>query len=250
MVEFVRKDRIYQVSRYPISRVVSLLGLLAAVATGQFVTAGPRAEIPEVDLALVLAVDCSYSVDAAEFRLQMQGLAQGFRRVDIHEAIRRGAKGRIAVIVMEWSDDKKQQLLGSWAVLDTSASALAFAEYIANVGRVLAPGSTAIGDALRFAASVLVTAPFHADRRVIDISSDGDNNRGDLVIIARDEVVASGITINGLPILNEFPTLDRYFEQQVVGGPNHFMISARDYDAFANAIARKLLQEITGSGIS
>ena len=95
-----------QMSRNPISRVISLLRLLAAVATSLFVTAGPRAKIPEVDLALVLAVDCSYSVDAAEFRLQMQGLAQAFRRNDIHEAIRRGAKGRgakgrIAVIVMD-----------------------------------------------------------------------------------------------------------------------------------------------------
>ena len=79
---------------------------------------------------------------------------------------------------------------------------------------------------------------------------DGRNNRGDLVSNARDEVVAKGITINGLPILSEFPTLDYYFEQQVIGGPNHFMISVRDYNSFATAIARKLLQEITGPGIS
>jgi Protein of unknown function (DUF1194) len=227
-----------------------LLGLAMAVSTIELFAAGPAAKRPEMDLALVLGVDCSYSVDAAEFGLQMQGLAQAFRRSDIHEAIRSGAKGRIAVIVMEWSDVDKQHLLGSWTVLDTPASAVAFAEHIANSGRALAPGSTAIGDALRFAASVLATAPFQADRRVVDISSDGYNNSGDLVSNARDEVVARGITINGLPILNEFPTLDRYFKQQVIGGPNHFAISVRDYDTFGTAIARKLLLEITGPGVS
>jgi hypothetical protein len=239
-----------RLDRRLLAMVILLLSLMTAVATSLSSTAGPRANLPEVDLALVLGVDCSYSVDAAEFRLQMQGLAQAFRRSDIHEAIRRGARGRIAVIVMEWSDDKNQLLLGSWTVLDTPASALAFADHIDKVGRELPPGRTAIGDALLFAASVLVTAPFHADRKVVDISSDGYNNRGDLVIIARDDVVARGITINGLPILNEFPTLDRYFEQQVIGGPNHFMISVSDYNAFASAIARKLVREITAPGIS
>jgi hypothetical protein len=237
-------------NRRPIFMVSLLISLVMAVAASKLLAAGPGAERPELDLALVLGVDCSYSVDAVEFGLQMQGLAQAFRRSDIHEAIRRGAKGKIAVIVMEWSDENKQQVLGSWTVLDTPASALAFAEHIAGSGRELAPGSTAIGDALRFAASVLVTAPFQVDRRVVDISSDGYNNSGDPVTIARDEVVARGITINGLPILNEFPTLDRYFKQQVIGGPNHFMISVRDYDTFGSAIARKLLQEITGPGVS
>ena len=227
-----------------------VLGLVMGVGTIELLAAGPAAEHPELDLALVLGVDCSYSVDAAEFGLQMQGLAQAFRRSDIHEAIRSGAKGRIAVVVMEWSDDDKQQLLGSWTVLDTPASAVAFAEHLASFRREIQPGSTAIGDALRFAASVLATAPFQADRRVVDISSDGYNNRGGLVTNARDEVVARGITINGLPILNEFPTLDRYFQQQVVGGPNHFVISVRDYDTFGSAIARKLLLEITGPGVS
>jgi hypothetical protein len=236
-------------NRSRLSAIGLLIGLVMAVGTIELLAAG-RAEEPELDLALVLGVDCSYSVDEAEFGLQMQGLAQAFRRSDIHKAIRNGAKGRIAVVVMEWSDDDKQRLLGSWTVLDTPESAVAFAEHIAKSGRELQPGSTAIGDALRFAASVLATAPFQAERRVVDISSDGYNNRGDLVTTARDEVVARGITINGLPILNEFPTLDRYFQQQVIGGPNNFMISVRDYDTFGSAIARKLLLEITGPGVS
>ncbi len=87
-------------------------------------------------------------------------------------------------------------------------------------------------------------------RRVIDLSSDGRNNRGIRVTTARDEVVAEGITINALAILNEWPTLNYYFNQQVVGGPYHFTIVANDYSAYAEAIYRKLLKEITGPGIS
>jgi Protein of unknown function (DUF1194) len=227
-----------------------LLSVTLALSSLSFVPTDSRADTAEVDLVLVLAVDCSYSVDASEFRLQMQGLADAFRRSDIHDAIRAGEDGRIAVVVMQWSDVENQQLLGSWAVLDTPASALAFAEHISRSGRELTAGGTAIGDALRAAANFLLAAPFGTDRRVIDISSDGRNNRGDPVAFARDEVVAKGITINGMPILSEWPTLDTYFKQQVIGGPNHFMIPVSDYNSFTQAIARKLLQEITGPGIS
>jgi Protein of unknown function (DUF1194) len=224
--------------------------LVLAMLSQLFAANSRAADAAKVDLALVLAVDCSYSIDASEFRLQMQGLADAFRRSDVQEAIGRGANGRIAVVVMEWSDSKDQQLLSPWAVLDTPASALAFAEKISNSRREFPGGGTAIGDALRYAAAVLVASPFQTDRRVIDLSSDGRNNRGDRVSVARDEVVAKGITINGLPIMSEFPTLDRYFEQQVIGGPNHFMMAIGDYKSFSIAIARKLLQEITGPGIS
>jgi hypothetical protein len=227
-----------------------LLSVTLALASLSFAPPDSRADTAEVDLVLVLAVDCSFSVDASEFRLQMQGLADAFRRSDIHNAIRAGEDGRIAVVVMQWSDVENQQLLGSWAVLDTPASALAFAEHISRSGRELTAGGTAIGDALRAAANVLLAAPFGTDRRVIDISSDGRNNRGDPVTVARDEVVAKGITINGMPILSEWPTLDTYFKQQVIGGPNHFMMPVSDYNSFTQAIARKLLQAITGPGVS
>jgi Protein of unknown function (DUF1194) len=227
--------------------VVTLsLGIVLGLAAGpRFASAAEK-----VDLALVLAVDCSYSVDASEFRLQIKGLADGFHRSDVHDAIKGGPSGRIAVTLMEWSDDKNQLLVLPWTILDSPEAADNFADRVGRVRRGLAEGGTAIGDALRFAAAVLMASPYATERRVIDLSSDGRNNRGDLVTIARDEVVARGITINGLPILNEWPTLDRYFEQQIIGGPYHFMIPANDYEAYGNAIARKLLREITGPGIS
>src|SRR5262245_56128947 len=228
----------------------TVIGVAATLGLGLAVRPQAVMAAEKVDLALVLAVDCSYSVDASEFRLQIKGLADAFRRDDIHAAIRGGQTGRIAVSLMEWSDDKNQLLALPWTILDSPESAENFADRVGRLRRGLAEGGTAIGDALRFAAAVLMASPYTTERRVIDLSSDGRNNRGDLVTIARDEVVAHGITINGLPILNEWPTLDKYFEQQVIGGPYHFMIPANDYEAYGDAIARKLLREITGPGIS
>ena len=209
-----------------------------------------RAAPVEVDLALVLAVDCSYSVDAREFRLQMGGIANAFRQKAVHDAIARGSLGRIAVAVVEWSDDANQVVAIDWTLVDGPEAALGFAGMVLDTPRKLAEGGTAIGTALQFSAAVLLSAPLETLRRVIDISSDGRNNRGIRVSTARDEVAAKGITINGLAIVNEWPTLDRYFEMQVVGGPYHFHMMANDYDAYAEAIYRKLLREITGPGTS
>jgi hypothetical protein len=89
---------------------------------------------------------------------------------------------------------------------------------------------------------------------VIDISGDGVNNSGPPAEAARDRAVAEGITINGLPILNDRPTfgrpppmpLDQYFRESVIGGPGAFMIPAEDFEAFGQAVRRKLIREIAG----
>ena len=209
-----------------------------------------RAAATQVDLALVLAVDCSYSVDAREFRLQMLGIANAFRQKAIHDAIARGSFGRIAVALVEWSDDQNQVMPIPWQLIDSPEAALAFADIVAATPRKLAEGGTAIGAALKFSEAALLTAPVETRRRVIDLSSDGRNNRGIRVSLARDEVVSRGITINALAIINEWPTLNYYFDQQVVGGPFHFTIIANDYAAYGEAIYRKLLREITPPGVS
>lgn len=227
--------------------------LLAALLIGSLLVPERRpaaAQGLEVDLALVLAVDCSYSVDGREFRLQMHGLAEAFRRPEIHKAIGSGTFGRIAVVVVQWSDDVNQVVAVPWTIIGHGDDALDMAEAIDATPRKLAEGGTAIGAALQYSAAVLLTAPVVATRRVIDISSDGRNNRGVRPSVARAEIIARGITINALPIINEWPTLDKYFEHQVVGGPYHFLIVANDYGAYAEAIYRKLLREITGPGIS
>jgi Protein of unknown function (DUF1194) len=207
------------------------------------------AEGDQVDLALVLAVDCSFSVDAKEFTLQMQGLGEAFKLSGIQAAIRHGNLQRIAVSVVQWSDASSQTVVLPWTIIASAEDAEQLGNTLSNTTRNLAEGGTSISSALLYSAALLSTAP-KATRRVIDISSDGRNNSGIPVAGVRERLVADGITINALTILNEWPTLNIYFQNQVAGGEGYFVIPADDYAAYAEAIYRKLLKEITGPGVS
>lgn len=208
-----------------------------------------RAEEFDVDLALVLAVDCSFSVDAREFALQMEGLGKAFMRDEVKRAIAQGHRQRIAVSVVQWSDEMNQKVVLPWTIVAGAADADELGQILFNTRRQLAEGGTSISTALVYSGALFAAAP-SAERRVIDVSSDGRNNSGPPVKPARDHLVAQGITINGLTILNEWPTLDTYFENSVAGGPGNFVMPANDYEDYENAIYRKLLREITGPGIS
>jgi Protein of unknown function (DUF1194) len=208
-----------------------------------------EAQAPSVDLALVLAIDCSFSVDADEFRQQMEGLGLAFQSPEVKEAIGKGEIGRIAVTAIQWSDERNQKVVVPWTVVGSPAEADALGLVLQAMPRRLAEGGTSISSALLFSAALFTQAP-KAERLVIDMSSDGRNNIGVPVTGVRDRLVAQGITINAVTILNEWPTLDTYFENNVVGGQAHFVISAEDYKTYSHAIHRKLVREITGPGIS
>ena len=208
-----------------------------------------QAEDYEVDLALVLAVDCSFSVDFTEFALQMKGLGEAFRQPEVKRAIALGNLQRIAVSVVQWSDESNQMVVLPWTIIATEEDSDLVGETLARMPRKLAEGGTSISSALLYSSVLLGKAP-RSPRQVIDMSTDGRNNVGVPVQVVRDRIVAQGITINGLTILNEWPTLDIYFLNQVAGGEGHFVIPANDYAAYGQAILRKLLREITGPGIS
>jgi hypothetical protein len=197
-----------------------------------------------VDLALVLAVDASGSVDRVRFELQKQGYAAAFRHPRVIGAIGSGPSQAIAVIMMQWTGPALQVTAVPWTKISDAASANAFADAIAQAPRALFGGGTSISGAIDTSMALLFDNPYRAARRVIDISGDGSNNRGRSVTQARDEAVARGIGINGLPILALEPYLDRYYQDNVVGGPGAFVIAARDYETFADAILKKLIAEI------
>jgi Protein of unknown function (DUF1194) len=208
-----------------------------------------RAETPQVDLALALAIDCSFSVDATEFRLQMRGMGEAIASAEIWEAIARGPLQKIAISVYQWSDKDFQRVVEPWAILDTPATASTFGKRLSHGARRIPEGGTAISSALIYGAALFELAP-SATRRVIDLATDGRNNMGGPVNHARNEVAARGITINGLAISNEVATLDIYLENEVTGGPNNFVEKAESYDDFAVAMLRKLVKEITGPGVT
>jgi Protein of unknown function (DUF1194) len=170
------------------------------------------------------------------------------------EAIRGGTLGRVALTYVEWAGDDYQRTVLDWALIEDADGALAFADALAEAPLQSAQW-TSISAAIDYARPRFDGNGFKGIRRVIDISGDGYNNHGRPVETARDEAVAAGITINGLPIVNDRPNpwgslppkdLDRYFEDRVIGGPGAFIVVANDYSAFASAILSKLLLEIAG----
>ena len=206
-------------------------------------TAGAKAQ-PAVDLQLVLAVDASGSVDQVRFDLQKQGYVAAFRHARVLQAIRSGPNQAIAVTMVQWTGPVLQVQVVGWMPVGDEKTATAFASAIERAPRQLFGGGTSISGAIDYAATLFPLSPFRASRHVIDVSGDGSNNRGRPVTLARDAAIAAGIGINGLPILALEPDLDRYYYDNVIGGPGAFVVAARNYETFADAILKKLIMEI------
>jgi len=193
-------------------------------------------------IALVLAVDVSESVSSGRYMLQREGIARAFESPQLVEAIA-AVPGGIQVLVVEWSDPEKIAITVGWTRISNRGSAAAFAALVRATKRS-SSGLTAIGPALLAAAAAFDYMPEEASHKVIDISGDGMANFGVPPAEVRDRLVARGITINGLAILSEEPWLDEYYRRNVIGGPASFVAVARDFDSFAEAILRKLVQEV------
>jgi len=224
----------------------------ATVALILAATAESRAA--EVDLELVLAVDVSGSIDEHEARLQRDGYVHALTDERVLAAITAGALGRIAVTYVEWADFNVAQTTVDWHLIDGPEAADRFARRLAAAPLISAVW-TSISNATEYAVNRLAENPHQGRRRVIDISGDGANNSGNFVTRARDRAITSGVTINGLPIINDrpdrygylqIPNLDLYYEDCVIGGPGAFLIIANGFKDFARAIRHKLILEIAG----
>lgn len=224
------------------------------IAIGLTVPTGAMAK-DYVDLELVLAVDVSRSMDQDEQRLQRDGYVAAFRDAQVHKAIRSGPNGRIAVSYMEWAGHNIQSTVVPWRLLGSANDARTFAAELAGKP-ITRARRTSISAALRKSAELFAASPVQGLRRVIDVSGDGPNNSGGPVLTARDDVVASGIVINGLAISVapgvgwysrfDLPDLDQYYKDCVIGGPGSFVLAIKHKREFATAIRQKLLLEIAG----
>ena len=220
-------------------------GVVAALAQNKL--PAPQPAESDVAVALVLAVDTSGSVSMGRFELQKQGYAAAFRNPQVLNAIRSLATQSIAVTMMQWTGPFLHVVVVDWAPIKDEASAEAFASAIDAAPRRLFGGGTSISGAIDFSRLLLARNPYRPLRRVIDVSGDGSNNSGRDVTEARDEAVRDDIGINGLPILTVEPGLDRYYRDFVIGGPGAFMIAVKEYDNFADAVLKKLINEIAGT---
>jgi hypothetical protein len=226
---------------------------LAAAGAATAVRIAPAAAEEPVDVALVLAVDVSRSIDEDEARLQREGYRAAVADPRVVEAIRGGMLGSVGIAYVEWAGIEYQRLVIPWVRIGSQRDAEGWATTLEGAPRA-SLSWTSISGAIDFSRRVLGECPFEATRRVIDVSGDGVNNSGPPAEQARDRAVADGITINGLPILNDRPTfgrpppvpLDTYFRESVIGGAGAFVIAAEDFDSFGQAVRRKLIREIAG----
>ncbi len=168
----------------------------------------------------MLAVDVSASVTADSYVLQRDGIARAFENAALVQAISAAPDG-IEVLVLEWSDPDKIEVTVGWTRVADRDSAAAFAAAV-RATRRSSSGLTAIGPALLAAASAFEQLPEPAQQRTIDLSGDGMANFGLAPMIARDRIVAAGISINGLAILTQEPWLEGYYRSNVIGGSGSF----------------------------
>jgi hypothetical protein len=209
--------------------------------------AGQLARAERVDTALVLAVDVSGSVDAARYGLQMEGIAKAFEDREVQRLILSGPRRAMYVTLVEWSN--RAATVIPWTLITERADAAAFANRVRHAPRA-DDQFTCMARALGLVeAKVLPFLPVRADRTVVDVSGDGhDNcNTNPPVDVVRDRLVAAGVTINGLPILEgeEAATLETWYREHVIGGPAAFLVPAHGFADVARAMRRKFLVEIS-----
>ena len=241
---------------------VMMVGAGAAAVAGLGFAAPMRfADMPgerrgasvEVDVELVLAVDISYSMDYDELALQRDGYVAALTSPEFLGALKAGTHGKVAVTYVEWAGAAEQRVTMPWRLIDGPATAEAVAQEIARAPLRRA-FRTSISGALSFSSGLFEANGYRGLRRVVDVSGDGANNQGPLVTLIRDDVIAKGVTINGLPIMLKRPNpstmdisdLDIYYEDCVIGGPGSFVVPIRERDKFREAIRTKLVLEIAG----
>jgi hypothetical protein len=237
-----------------------LVSFAAGLAFGAAALLPKATHAQTVDAAIALAADVSRSIDDDEFQLQRRGYAAALTNAQFLNAVQAGAQGAVALCFIEWAGADQQAVVAKWAIVRNRQDAAQFAKILTSAPRSFA-GRTAIGDGIDFAVTQLDSEGVAATRRIVDVSGDGANNSGRPVTAARDAAVAKRITINGLAIINEktggepgtflylhtHPPggLPNYYRENVIGGPNAFVLQIVNFDTFADAMTKKLVNEIS-----
>lgn len=213
-----------------------------------------NAQTQSCDLALVLAMDASSSVNQKEYDLQLKGMAAALLDTEVKEAIL--SLGGMYMAAFEWNGRTNQKMLFEWSQLNTEADIFALAQALATHERNSVRSPTALGSALGFAHRLFPALPTPCIRQVIDVSGDGLNNEG----ITPQKVYAlwdfSNITVNGLAIKGTDPLHDNihqdiedYYRQQVLRGNASFLVIAENFESFEEAMKKKLLKEIVPGAV-
>jgi hypothetical protein len=230
-------------------RSTKRVGLRGGVMVGLFALSSASYAAPQqVDLKLVLAIDVSGSIDNDELQLERQGTADAFLAPEVINAIQNGTLGRIAVTMVDFSMPPYNKIVIDWHIIRDRPSAAAFADIVRKTPRTLGH-RTSISSALELGSLLLESSDkdIIATRKVIDVSGDGANNAGDHMTPVHDKAIASGIVVNGLPVMDQqangyFPDLDKYY---VAGGKGSFVVVVHNYQDYSVGMRRKLILEIS-----
>ena len=220
-------------------RIVVIRAWLAA---GLLALAPPAAAC---ELALAFALDVSASVDAEEYVLQRDGLADALRAPEVARVVL-AQPGGVALAAYEWSGREQQSVIADWTRVGDSHALARFADLVGAARRSHREFPTAIGYALGFGARLIQRAPACA-RRVIDVSGDGVNNDGFGPRLAYRAFPFEGVTVNGLAIEGSEPEVAGYYRAALPHGPGAFVEVAAGFEDYARAMRRKLLRELTGA---
>jgi Protein of unknown function (DUF1194) len=196
----------------------------------------------ECRLALVLAVDVSRSIDAQDYVIQTDGLADALTDRDVRAAIF-GPDGQVALAIYYWSGRGYQDLVQDWVILDSPEALDTAIWAVRRTPRPDAPLATALGDALSYGLDLMGDAP-GCERRVIDVAGDGQNNEGISVARTYEREDFSGITVNGLAVGEHEADIVTYYQTEVIRGPGAFVEVAPRQSDYPEAIHRKLLREM------
>lgn len=227
-------------------KLVGLRAILTAlVAVPTLVLGAQKARAQtHVGMEIALLADVSSSVSTAEYNLMLQGYVQAFQSAAVQDAILNGP-GSIAVTYIEFSGSTSQSTRVNWTLINSAATANAFAAALAANTRAFT-GNTAPGSAINYAVPLFASNAFTSDRQTIDVAGDGAENQGANTATARDAALTAGIdTINGLAILGEVG-LEAWYNANIKGGVNSFVEPATDFNAFALSLRNKMTWEILG----
>ncbi|MDW3225126.1 MAG: DUF1194 domain-containing protein [Paracoccaceae bacterium] len=192
-------------------------------------------------LALVLAVDVSGSVDSREYDIQMQGLAAALRDGTVIDAL---IEQEAQITLIQWTGSSRQRQTIPWRGMITAEDVYAMADEIAANRRVWRNYSTAIGEAL-IAAEDALGEVLHCKRKIIDVSGDGISNEGVLPVERHAALAALGVTVNALAIETDDEDLTGWFYENLIHGDGAFVITANGFQDYPAQIRRKLQRETT-----
>jgi hypothetical protein len=238
------------VKRAMIDMTLKLLKCCLIFAAGLVALSSASLSQPKTPVAieLVLALDASASMSRAEFALQVQGVATAFKDPAVLQAVQDLAPLGVAVSVMQWGGPGESRTMVPFTLVTTANEAKAFGFLVSLNTQNFRAATTSIATAIEDSLGLLDSNGFDGQRRVIDISGDGEDNSGLDLDAMRIIAKASGVTVNGLAIESEQSGLFEYYKQNVIIGADSFVVRASDFNDYARAIREKLLRELRPLG--